>query len=79
MGAYNTFLEYDERANLIILYCGYMDLAIAKHVIGGKAAALRDFTRFFESRPFWTYPLNKVNYKEAWLLVYYMIDNKMFL
>jgi len=79
MGAHNTFLEYDEQANLVTLYCGYMDLATAKHVIGGKAAALEDFLFFFENRPFWTYPLDKVDYKEAWLLVYYMIENKKFL
>ena len=77
MKDYVPIFKYDEEANLINLFCGYFELTNAKRVRGGRDEALSDMKKFYRKMLLRDFPVERMEYKDDWLLIDYMIINDM--
>jgi TPR repeat protein len=70
---YHPFLKFEETANLLLAYCGLYEIIGSKHVFskGGKEQTYKDYGRFYYGIPFWYYPLERIEHKELWRVIYH--------
>lgn len=74
---YRPYLIYNEEANLIATFCGYTDLKLAKKVIGGRDEAIQGLNNFFNGIPMLYYPLEMIDHKDLWQMLYQYICDEI--